>query len=173
MAPDPEEIFPVVDEEGNQISLAPRRICHDGKSKLLHPVVHLHLFDDKGNLFLQKRALTKDLLPGCWDTSVGGHISPGEAVEDALKRETNEELGLIIFYYRFNKKYVWESPRERELVFSFSGSSKETPIADPGEIDEGRFWTIEEIRKNLGSGKFTPNFEYEFLHILSEQIPSV
>jgi isopentenyldiphosphate isomerase len=80
------EIFPVVDEEGNEISLAPRTVCHDGKSMLLHPVVHLHLFNEKGELFLQKRALTKDLLPGKWDTSVGGHISPGEKPEEALKR---------------------------------------------------------------------------------------
>lgn len=169
MAPDPEEIFPVVDEDGRQIALAPRRICHDGKSKLLHPVVHLHLFDHKGNLYLQKRASTKDLLPGCWDTSVGGHVNPGEAVEEALKRETLEELGLRSFEYRFNKKYVWESARERELVFSYSGRSSESPVADPGEIDEGRFWTVEEIRSKLGSGVFTPNFEHEFLFILSEQ----
>jgi isopentenyldiphosphate isomerase len=162
MAPDPDELFPIVDEDGNQISLAPRRICHDGKSKLLHPVVHLHLFDSNGNLFLQKRAATKDLLPGCWDTSVGGHVNPGEKVEDALKRETAEELGLKEFEYRFNKKYVWESKRERELVFSFTGTSEETPVPDPGEIDEGRFWSITEIEENLGSGIFTPNFEHEF-----------
>lgn len=173
MAPDPEELFPVVDEEGNQVSLAPRRICHDGKSKLLHPVVHLHLFDRNGNLFLQKRASTKDLLPGCWDTSVGGHVSPGEKIEEALRRETREELGLIDFRYSFNLKYIWESKRERELVFSYTGSSDEIPVTDPGEIDEGRFWTISEIRETLGKGVFTPNFEHEFLIILGEQKHSV
>ena len=60
----PEEWFPVVDEDGNTIGNAPRRVCHDGKSMLLHPVVHLHLFNTKGELFLQKRAKTKDIQPG-------------------------------------------------------------------------------------------------------------
>jgi len=165
--PDYDELFPIVDEEGNQTGLAPRRVCHDGKSMLLHPVVHLHLFDRDGNLYLQKRAATKDLLPGCWDTSVGGHISPGEAVEDALKRETLEELGLKLFDYRFNKKYVWQSHRERELVYSFTGQSDENPVPDPGEIDEGRFWSISEIQEALGTGTLTPNFEHEFKYILT------
>jgi len=167
MAPDPEELFPVVDEDGNQISLAPRKICHDGMSMLLHPVVHLHLFDEQGNLFLQKRASTKDLLPGKWDSSVGGHVSPGEDTETALKRETLEELGLKSFEFIFNKKYIWKSQRERELVFSFRGSSKEIPVTDPGEIDEGRYWSVNEIKMNIGTGLFTPNFEYEFLTILN------
>jgi isopentenyldiphosphate isomerase len=157
-----DELFPVVDEEGNEISIAPRSICHDGKSKLLHPVVHLHLLNSKGELFLQKRASTKDLLPGKWDTSIGGHVSPGESAEEALKREAYEELGLKNFKQHFIKKYIWESPRERELVYSFTGSSEEPPEINKNEIEEGRFWTIHEINENIGKNIFTPNFEHEF-----------
>jgi isopentenyldiphosphate isomerase len=65
----PDEWFPVVDEEGNTTGKALRSVCHDGKSMLLHPVVHLHLFNRGGELFLQKRAKTKDIEPGKWDTS--------------------------------------------------------------------------------------------------------
>jgi isopentenyldiphosphate isomerase len=157
-----DEFFPVVDEEGNEISIAPRSLCHDGKSKLLHPVVHLHLFNKRGDLFLQKRAMTKDLFPGRWDTSVGGHISPGESVEEALKRETLEELGLKNFRYQLKRKYIWESPRERELVYSFTGNSEEIPVINPEEIDDGRYWTKQEIEDNIGKEVFTSNFEYEF-----------
>lgn len=159
---DTEEWFPVVDEEGNEIARAPRSVCHDGKSRLLHPVVHLHLFNSNGELYLQRRAMTKDLLPGYWDTSVGGHVSPGESVENALKREALEELGLEDFEYRFIRKYIWESPRERELVYSFSGRPEKVPEVNTDEIEEGRYWSLRQIEKDLGKGIFTPNFEYEF-----------
>jgi isopentenyldiphosphate isomerase len=156
------EIFPVVDENGNTIGQAPRSVCHDGKSKLLHPVVHLHLFNSKGYLYLQKRAMTKDIQPGKWDTSVGGHVGFGEKVEDALARESHEELGIKDFVPEFLTSYIWKSEREREYVYSFSTVSDMIPVTDPVEIDDGRYWSLKEIKKNLGREIFTPNFEHEF-----------
>jgi isopentenyldiphosphate isomerase/intracellular septation protein A len=158
-----EEWFPVVDEEGTVTGKAPRRICHDGKSKLLHPVVHMHLFNSSGKLFLQKRAANKDIQPGKWDTSAAGHITPGETVENALSREVREEIGIHKFKPQFITRYVWESPRERELVFSFITVSDEIPVINRDEIEEGRFWTIDEINRNIGKNVFTPNFEQEFM----------
>ncbi len=157
-----EELFPVVDEEGKTLSLAPRSVCHDGKSMLLHPVVHLHLFNSTGELFLQKRAMTKDLLPGMWDTSVGGHFNPGETPVEALLREAGEELGLKNINYRADKSYIWRSPSERELVYTFTGTSPDTPVVNSDELDDGRFWNLKEIVNNIGKNIFTPNFEHEF-----------
>jgi isopentenyldiphosphate isomerase len=151
-----------VNEQGNVTGKAPRGVCHDGKSKFLHPVVHLHLFNSSGKLFLQKRAKNKDIHPGKWDTSVGGHIGLGEKIEDALSREVKEEVGLKIPDPQFIARYVWESSRERELVFSFIARSNKIPDIDLNEIDEGRFWSVEEIRASIGKGLFTPNFEHEF-----------
>ncbi|HLP72291.1 MAG TPA: NUDIX domain-containing protein [Bacteroidales bacterium] len=156
------EIFPIVDEDGNVIGEAPRSVCHDGKSFLLHPVVHLKLFNPAGEMFLQKRSLSKDIQPGKWDTSVGGHIDPGENVEDALARETREELGITDLEPSFDRKYIWKSDRERELVYSFSAVTDKIPLVNHEEIDEGKYWTVNKITENLGLGIFTPNFEYEF-----------
>jgi isopentenyldiphosphate isomerase len=157
-----EEWFPVVNSDGTIMGQAPRSVCHNGKSRLLHPVVHLHLFNNAGELFLQKRGINKDIQPGKWDTSVGGHIAIGETIELALAREAKEELGLINFKPRFLKRYIWESTRERELVTSFSASSDEVPVINKVEIEEGRFWSLTEIKNNLGKDIFTPNFEYEY-----------
>ena len=110
-----QEIFPVVDEEGHTIGSATRGECHNG-SRLLHPVVHLHLFNSKGELYLQKRPEWKDIQPGKWDTAVGGHIDYGETPENALRREAREELGITDFQPQFVEKYIFESARERELV---------------------------------------------------------
>jgi len=166
-----EEWFPVVNEEGSVIGQALRSVCHDGKSKLLHPVVHLHLFNREGKLYLQKRSLKKDIQPGKWDTSVGGHIAPGESVENALKRETSEEIGLKKIVPQFLLKYVWESPREKELVFSFLTVTDDKPVTNPDEIDEGKYWSYDEINKSLGKDIFTPNFEHEFI-LLKDKLKS-
>jgi isopentenyldiphosphate isomerase len=157
----PDEIFPVVDEDGNTIGEALRSVCHDGISKLLHPVVHLHLFDKEGRLFLQKRSIKKDVQPGKWDTSVGGHVAPGERVDEALRREAFEELGITIGETVFVARYIWESPVERELVNSFMTVSGILPEINPDEIEEGRYWTADEISDSMGKGIFTPNFENE------------
>jgi len=157
-----EEWFPFVNPSGQVIGSAPRSVCHDGKSKLLHPVVHLHLFNSSGKLFLQKRAMTKDIYPGKWDTSVGGHVSLGETTGEALIRETSEELGLNIVAPEFLHKYLWESSREKELVISFYTISDAIPSINPDEIEEGKFWSLSQIRNNIGKNIFTPNFEHEF-----------
>lgn len=153
-------MFPLVDEEGNIIGAASRGECHNG-SKLLHPVVHLHVFNSAGELYLQKRPEWKDIQPGKWDTAVGGHIDLGESVDIALRRETEEELGITDFTPELLTHYVFESPREKELVFAHR-CTYDGEVNPSKETDGGRFWSLEEIRENIGKEVFTPNFESEF-----------
>lgn len=160
-----EEWLPLVNEKGEITGQAPRSVCHSG-SKLLHPVVHLHIINDKHELFLQKRSLKKDLLPGFWDTAVGGHIGLNEKIEEALKRETFEELGITNFEARFIGNYVWESPREKELVFSFLCTHYDHIQIDNDEVDEGKFWTAQEIERGIVQNQLTPNFIHEYQTLL-------
>lgn len=154
-----EEMFPLVDEEGNITGAASRGECHNG-SKLLHPVVHLHVFNSRGELYLQRRPLWKDIQPGKWDTAVGGHVDLGESVEMALRREVREELGMTEFTPETLTHYVFESATERELVFVHR-TTYDGPVMPSDELDGGRFWSLDEIRENMGKGIFTPNFESE------------
>ncbi len=160
-------MFPVVDEEGNIIDAATRGECHNG-SKLLHPVVHLHVFNSKGELYLQRRPEWKDIQPGKWDTAVGGHVDLGENVEQALIREVREELGITDFTPERITHYVFESDRERELVFAHR-TTYDGLITPSEELDGGRFFSQEEIAERLGTDFFTPNFESEYIRLFGEE----
>ncbi len=88
----------------------------------------------------------------------------GENVEAALKREAYEELGIQGFTSEKLIHYVFESEREKELVFAYK-TVYDGIIAPSNELDGGRFWTMDEIYESLGKEVFTPNFENEFQKI--------
>ncbi len=163
---DHEEWLPMVDEEGRILGKALRSYCHNG-SRTLHPVVHLHLLGPDHSIFLQKRAITKLVQPGKWDTAVGGHLAYGENIEDSLKREALEEIGLADFEAVPALKYRWDSAIESELVYCFIARQGTPAALSSEEISEGRYWKFKEIEENLGKAVFTPNFEHEY-HLLKK-----
>jgi isopentenyldiphosphate isomerase len=165
--PEDEEWLPLVNDQGEVIGKAPRSVCHRGE-KLLHPVVHLHVLNNQKHVYLQKRPLNKLVQPGKWDTAVGGHISAGETLETALKREAWEEIGLQNFSARLVKTYRWDSDIESELVYSFVSHDFKSIHLHSEEVEEGRFWTPKQIESGIGQGVFTPNFEHEYRLLKNE-----
>lgn len=158
------ELFPIVDESGVTVGKTTRSFAHGGM-KPLHPVVHLHVFNSKGELFLQKRPAWKDIQPGKWDTAVGGHVDFGENTIDALRREAYEELGISGFQPEKMTDYIFESDAEREFVNSFRTTIDSPLHPSAAELDGGKFFSHEEIRRNIGKDFFTPNFESEWLKL--------
>lgn len=157
-----EEWVPLLDENGKVTGRAPRSQVHNG-SKLLHPVVHMHVLNRNKAILLQKRPETKLIQPGKWDTAVGGHISAGENLEQALQKEAWEEIGLNDFSAKLLQVYKWESDVEAELVYLFVTHDFKNYNVHSDEVVEARFWTKNQIENQLGMGVFTPNFEHEFL----------
>ena len=138
-----EEMLPLVEPSGLVYGQAARSYCHSG-AKVLHPVVHLHLIDRYGRLYLQKRSMEKDLLPGYWDT---------------------EELGLTAFNPSFLGTSVWETQRDLEFVITFAAVGHPDLHPDNAEVSEGRWWSYGELDAAFGKRILTPNFEYEFSRI--------
>jgi isopentenyldiphosphate isomerase len=155
------EYFPIVEPSGLVIGRSTREYCHGG-AKPLHPVIHVHIIDRFSRIYLQKRSMKKDIQPGKWDTAVGGHVSYGESIVEAVFREAYEELRLIEFNPIHIETYQFESPVEKEMVSIFAAVGSYELAPDLDEVDEGRWWPVEEIDANMGKGVFTPNFESEF-----------
>lgn len=155
------EMLPVVTPVGTVIGRASRTACHAGP-KLLHPVVHLHIVNRFGQLYLQRRSASKSLYPLYWDTAVGGHVSYGEYLRETLFRESGEELGFFDFNPVLLASYIYESATEKELVNTFGTAGNFILKPDGNEVMDGRWWDIAEVEDAFGKNILTPNFEYEF-----------
>lgn len=158
-----EELIQLVDRQGHPAGAAPRRLCH-GDPRLLQGVAHLYLFDAAGRLYLQLRSAAKDRFPGCWDTSVGGHLAPGERPEQALRREAREELGIELEGWQVLPEYVYEDEVESEYVFAFRTVYEGPLRPDPAEVAGGEYVQVAEIRRRLAADprQFTPHFRMGF-----------
>lgn len=152
-----EELLNIVDENDIVKGVATRGEVH-GNPALIHRVAHVLVFNSQGELFLQKRAMDKDVQPGMWDTSVGGHLDAGEEYTTGARREMAEELGIADADLKFLYKYRHENAYESEYVATFSCVWDGKIVTAEDEIDEGRFWSIPEIEENLDRKVFTPNF---------------
>ncbi|MBN1696938.1 MAG: NUDIX domain-containing protein [Spirochaetales bacterium] len=164
-----EEMLPLVDENGRFYGTATRARCHSNP-RLLHPVVHLHVFDAEGRIYLQRRALTKDLFPGYWDTSVGGHVAAGETIGEALAREGREELDIDTSRAVFLFTYIWRNENESEYVYSYKIICDGHILPPPEEVIEGRFFTVSELKANAGNLRITPNFIHELRLLQSNRV---
>jgi isopentenyldiphosphate isomerase len=161
-----EEMLEVVDRSGKVLRLARRSEVHCNPS-LVHRVVHVLVFDEAGRLLLQKRSQTKDVAPGKWDTSVGGHVSPGEDIEDAARREMQEELGISDCGLTFLYRYLFSGAAETELVHTFSCVHRGPFHYNRDEIEAVEFRELDEIKNGLGKGLFSGHFEREIRTYLS------
>lgn len=164
-----EELLEIVDTSGKTIGTAPRSVIH-GNPSLLHKVVHVLVFNTAGALLLQKRSINKDVAPGRWDTSVGGHVDHGEELGAAVLREMQEELGVspengLEQLY----SYIHANDYESELVFTYRCVHDGPFRFNHDEIDEIRFWTIEELLGMLEDSRLSDNFRHELRTYLNHR----
>jgi len=162
------EIYDVVDGDNRVTGQATRREIHD--KGLLHRSVHTLVFDEEGRLFLQKRSAQKDENPGLWDTSSAGHLDSGEGYPEAARRELKEELDIDERPKPVVKLAAcWETAWEHVEVFACTTVQ---PIRiDPGEIAEGRYFTLDEIARAIAEtpDRFPPTFRLIFPFVLASR----
>jgi isopentenyldiphosphate isomerase len=139
-----EEIFDVVNERDEVIDRRPRPEVH--RLGLMHRAVHVLVFNSAGQLFLQKRSMSKDRQPGLWDSSSSGHVDSGEEYDACAIRELREEISLKL-----------DSPPQRlfklgagletdqEHVWVYRCESEGPFELDLTEIERGQWFSPAEI----------------------------
>ena len=151
------ERFAVVDAEDRVIGDAPRGEVH--ANNLLHRAVHILLFNDAGELFLQKRSRLKDRHPGVWDSSAAGHVDAGEEYDEAADRELKEELGVEERLERVAKLPASERTG-MEFIWLYRGRHDGPFRLARNEIELGRFFPPDLVAGWLHArpGDFAPGF---------------
>ena len=144
------EFLAVVDANDRGIGIKPRHIVH--ASQLRHRAVHILVFNDQEQLFLQKRSFNKDLNGGLWDTSAAGHVDAGEEYDVSAHREIAEELGieaegLIEFLF----KLPASAATGMEFIQVYHCIHNGPFILAPEEIDEGRWFSMETVSARVSA----------------------
>ena len=139
-----EEIFDVVNERDEVIDRRPRGEVH--RLGLMHRAVHVLVFNRRGEVFLQKRSMTKDRQPGLWDSSASGHVDSGEAYDDCAIREVREEIGLEL---KTTPERLFKLPAsnetDQEHVWIYRCQAEGPFKLHPEEIEEGHWFTPEAV----------------------------
>lgn len=161
-----EEFVILVDQNDNQVGVMEKIQAHIEAS--LHRAFSVFIFNSKGELMLQQRALTKYHSPGLWSNTCCSHPRPGEKTIDAAHRRMKEEMG---FDCHFTEafSFVYKAPftnelTEHEFDHVFIGISDELPVLNTEEAGNYRMATLEDIRKEMDEDpeKFSVWFRIAF-----------
>jgi isopentenyldiphosphate isomerase len=153
-----DEIVAIVDEHNNVVGAAPRWEMR--AKRLPHRSTYVLVFNSRGDLYVQKRTMTKDVFPGYYDPAAGGVVLDGESYEEGARRELEEEMGIrdVPLTWRFNFYFVDERTRVWGSVFScvYDGDI----VLQEEEVESGAFVPISDILCRAHTEPFTPDGMY-------------
>jgi isopentenyldiphosphate isomerase len=161
-----DEIITIVDENNSAVGSAPRR---EMRAKALpHRATYVLVFNSQGELYVQKRTMTKDVFPGYCDPAAGGVVLAGEEYEHGALREVEEEMGvrgvplmpLFEFYHQDERNRVWGA--------AFSCVYDGEIVLQEEEVESGFFMATAEILRLAETEPFTPDGLYVMKRYIAE-----
>jgi isopentenyl-diphosphate Delta-isomerase len=152
----------LVDEHDTQIGIEEKIAAH--KKALLHRAFSILIYNSKGEMLLQQRALDKYHAGGLWSNTCCSHPKPAESLEDATQRRLQEELG---FHCEITKQthFIYNLPvgnglTEHEYLHVYSGTYEGDLQLNPAEVADTRWITETDLQKETSEHPelFTPWF---------------
>lgn len=159
-----DEIFDVVNERDEVVGQATRAEVH--ARGLMHRAVHVLVFNSRGEVFLQKRSMSKDRSPGRWDSSASGHVESGEDYDQCAIREVHEEIGLTLSSPPERLfKVAARGQTDQEHVWVYRVESEGPFELNPDEIERGEWLPPQEVSSRVTQqpGVFSPAFSHIWL----------
>jgi isopentenyl-diphosphate delta-isomerase len=169
----------LVDETDREVGFMSKERCHEGRG-VLHRAFSLLIFNDDGELLLQRRSASKRLWPHYWSNSCCSHPRRDETMEAATQRRLYEELGLtcpLHFLFKFQYQAQFDGVgAEHELCSVFIGRSSGRVSIDHNEISAWRWVSPEGLAQEMrgaGARRFTPWFTMEWERIWRDHRPAL
>ena len=131
------ELFPIVDKNDRILRYAQRSDVHG--NNLRHRAVHILIFSQADEVYLQQRSRGKDRHPLKWDSSAAGHVGARESYDEAARRELKEELGVNVPLKGISKLPASERT-DQEFIWLYGGEIRGNPTPNRSEIETGAFF---------------------------------
>lgn len=167
------EMLILVDTDDREIGNLSKAECHDGDG-VLHRAFSLFLFNDQGELLLQKRSAEKRLWPKYWSNTCCSHPRQGESMEVATARRLQQELNTaaqLDFIYKFEYRAQFaDKGSENELCWVYLGRLGNAAVANETEIEELRFVSVADLNQEIDAvpERFTPWLKMEWQRLNEE-----
>jgi len=159
-----DEIITIVDADNNVVGRAARREMR--ARGLPHRATYILVFNNRGELFVQKRTMSKDIYPGYYDVATGGVVLADESYDLSAERELAEELGArntpltpqFDFKHEDDRNIVWG----RLYTCQYDGEM----VLQEEEVESGSFYAIDQVIELTEREPFTPDGLYVFKRYL-------
>ena len=153
----------LVDENDNEIGVMEKLQAHqEGK---LHRAFSIFIFNDKNELLLQQRAISKYHSGGLWTNTCCSHPRPNETITDAANRRLFEEMGMSCDL-QIKTNFIYKTPfdnglTEHELDYVLTGISNQNPTINADEVETYKWQSVSVIKKDIISNpnKYTSWFK--------------
>ena len=159
----------LVDENDRQVGLMEKQAAHVNPH--LHRAFSIFIFNSKGELLMQQRALSKYHSPGLWTNTCCSHPRDGETLTEATSRRLMEEMGMTCemheVYTFIYKAPVGQGLTEHEFDHVWIGRSDETPQINREEVESWKYMSLSDLKVDI---QLHPELYTEWFKITFEEM---